>query len=65
MAWYRKARKGTGFCQVQATVADTSQLHWWLLGFGPQVEVLAPKFLRKEFKIRAQDLANIYKKEDV
>ncbi|MDL2286008.1 WYL domain-containing protein [Desulfococcaceae bacterium OttesenSCG-928-F15] len=50
--------------KVQATVADTSQLRWWLLGFGPQVEVLAPKFLRKEFKMRAQDLANIYKKGD-
>jgi predicted DNA-binding transcriptional regulator YafY len=30
---------------VRATVADTGELRWWLLGFGEAVEVLSPKDL--------------------
>lgn len=45
---------------VKATVADTSQLRWWLLGFGPLVEVVEPDFLRDEFRTRAMELAEIY-----
>jgi predicted DNA-binding transcriptional regulator YafY len=33
---------------VEATVPDSAQLRWWLLGFGDQVEVLGPAALRKE-----------------
>ena len=40
--------KMPGWVQVEATVLDTSQLRWWLLGFGAQVEVLKPATLRKE-----------------
>ena len=39
---------GTGRVRVTATVADTPQLLWWLLGFGDQVEVLKPKVLRAQ-----------------
>ena len=35
---------------VEATVADTRQLRWWLQGFGGRVEVLEPQGLRKEFR---------------
>lgn len=31
-----------GWVRVSATVHDTSQLRWWLLGFGAQLQVLAP-----------------------
>lgn len=34
---------------IKATVADTAQLRWWLLGFGDRVEVVGPKGLREEF----------------
>lgn len=34
-----------GWVCVTATVHDTSQLRWWLLGFGSQVEVLQPRGL--------------------
>jgi predicted DNA-binding transcriptional regulator YafY len=34
---------------VRATVKDTQQLRWWLLGFGDKVEVLEPVYLREEF----------------
>lgn len=33
--------------ELRATVDDDDQLHWWLLGFGPQVEVVAPRALRE------------------
>jgi len=50
-----------GKIKIKATVADTSQLRWWLLGFGPQVEVIKPKFLRNEFLEYSNGLFNIYK----
>lgn len=45
---------------VTATVADTDQLRWWLLGFGSQVEVLEPTELRKEFRGIVSDLCQMY-----
>ena len=50
----------TSWVTVQATVPDTAQLRWWLLGFGDQVEVLEPSSLRVEFINTAQSLHNIY-----
>lgn len=38
---------------VEATVADTGQLRWWLLGFGGRVEVLEPQGLRVELRDHA------------
>ena len=38
-----------GRTRLQATVKDTLELRWWLLGFGDKVEVLGPKALRDEF----------------
>ncbi len=33
---------------VEASVADTARLRWWLLGFGDSVEVIEPVSLREE-----------------
>jgi predicted DNA-binding transcriptional regulator YafY len=33
--------------RLQATVPDTQQLRWWLIGFGPRVEVVKPVALRE------------------
>jgi predicted DNA-binding transcriptional regulator YafY len=30
----------------RALVLETKELHWWLLSFGPEVEVVEPKTLR-------------------
>lgn len=49
-----------GWMRVQATVPNTAQLRWWLLGFGNQVEVLEPVSLRAEFINTAQTLHGIY-----
>jgi predicted DNA-binding transcriptional regulator YafY len=46
---------------LEATEQDTSELHWWLLGFGSSAEVLEPEALRKEFRSIAKDMAKLYK----
>ncbi len=46
---------------LSATVQDTAELRWWLLGFGDGIEVLAPAGLRAEFASMAQALWEQYK----
>lgn len=46
--------------RLAATVADTPQLRWWLMGFGATAEVLGPAPLRREFLTIGADLARIY-----
>lgn len=46
---------------VRATVKDTQQLRWWLLGFGGKVEVLEPASLRAEFRAVADTLSAHYR----
>lgn len=36
--------------EVTATVQETMQLKWWILGFGAQLEVLQPAALRAQLK---------------
>ena len=45
---------------VEATVADTAQLRWWLAGFGSLVEVLGPASLRDEIREEVRRLAGMY-----
>ena len=49
-----------GLFQLTATVADTSELRWWLLGFGDGVEVIGPKSLRKEISETSANMARKY-----
>jgi predicted DNA-binding transcriptional regulator YafY len=49
------------FSIVRATVLDSLQLRWWLLGFGAHVEVIKPKKLRDEFKETARNLSRMYR----
>jgi len=51
-----------GRMRLQATVKNTMELRWWLLGFGDKVEVLAPKSLREEFAAITQRMAAQYRK---
>ena len=53
-------QKRDGRLNIKATVSDTAQLRWWIMGFGGQVEVLSPKRLRKEFMKEAKKLAKLY-----
>jgi len=45
---------------LRASVENTAELRWWLLGFGELVEVLAPADLRDEFRERAAAMAARY-----
>jgi predicted DNA-binding transcriptional regulator YafY len=51
---------GDGQLQVEATVKDSAQIRWWLMGFGDGVEVLEPGELREEFTEIAENLLEIY-----
>ncbi len=48
---------------VRAGVEDSEELRWWLLGFGDQVEVIAPRELRDELRDIASAMARIYQDE--
>ena len=55
----------SGWVRLQATVPDTAQLRWWLMGFGEGVEVLEPAKLRNEFVNTVQSMSKVYKCNDV
>lgn len=57
---HRTTQREDGRVLVEATVADTAELRWWLAGFGSLVEVLGPDSLREEFREEARQLARIY-----
>ena len=60
---HRATQQEDGRVLVEATVADTAELRWWLAGFGSLVEVLGPDSLREEFREKARQLARIYVSE--
>ena len=62
---HRATQQKDGRVLVEATVADTAQLRWWLSGFGSLVEVLGPPSLRKEFREEARQLAAIYRMDTI
>jgi len=45
---------------IKATVNDSQELRWWLLGFGDQIEILKPAFLREEFALIVKNLYGQY-----
>lgn len=50
-----------GWVRLTATVNDTWQLHWWLMGQGAGVEVIAPNGLRKGISAALVDACKMYK----
>ena len=57
---HRATTLADGRVLVEATVADTADLRWWLRSFGSAVEVLAPESLRAEFRDDARALRALY-----
>jgi predicted DNA-binding transcriptional regulator YafY len=45
-------RRAPGEVRIRARVLYTRQLVWWLTGFGPDVDILAPEFLKNEIAER-------------
>lgn len=56
----RLAPRGDGSMDLHASVADTGQLRWWLLGLGSNVEVIAPASLRQEIAKHLQTASKMY-----
>lgn len=46
--------------ELTATVKDTQELRWWLMGFGDAVEIREPYALRQEFAALARKLVAHY-----
>ena len=57
------SEEGEGRLQVVATVQNSAQLRWWLLGFGDYVEVVEPRSLREEFIETVRNLTEIYSRQ--
>ena len=57
----RIVTRNDGMFELNATVEDTLQLHWWLRGYGTRVEIVAPESLRKEFAEMAKELVERYR----
>lgn len=55
---------GNGKVLVSATVNNTQQLRWWILGFGEMAEVISPPTLRHEFHCSALQMLHNYEKPD-
>ncbi len=49
-----------GRVELTATVLDTEDLRWWLLGFGAGVEVMGPARLRKRMTRTVQAMGALY-----
>ena len=49
-----------GGVELTMTIAGTVELLSWLLGFGPQVEVMEPPSLREELAREARRMLEIY-----
>lgn len=50
-----------GAARVEATVQNTDQLIYWLMGFGGQIEVIKPKSVRERIKEAAKAMYDVYK----
>jgi predicted DNA-binding transcriptional regulator YafY len=51
---------GDGTVKLKATVAETQQLVWWLLGLGAGVEVIKPISLRNTLASTIAEMSQIY-----
>ena len=54
-------RQSDGRLLVSGRMTDTLQFEQWLLSFGPDVEIIAPKKLRKKFQQKISKMYSIYK----
>jgi predicted DNA-binding transcriptional regulator YafY len=55
-------RNGDGSATVEFRVDGLGEITWWILGYGDQVQVLAPKTLRKRISQIAKNMAELNEK---
>ena len=53
--------QNNGQIQLTVNIEDTAQLRWWILGFGDQIEVVAPQSLRKDISQQLNDAVKKYR----
>jgi predicted DNA-binding transcriptional regulator YafY len=53
-----------GRVRVEATVQVNDEFTWWLLGYGPKVEVISPKILRTRIHASLKKAAKMYESAD-
>ena len=58
----KMVRNKDGSLTVEYRVDGLGEISWWILGYGDQVEVLAPAALRKLIAQTAQRMVELYKK---
>jgi len=51
-----------GSATVEFRVDGIGEITWWILGYGDQVQVLAPKTLRKRISQIAKNMAELNEK---
>lgn len=56
----QKLKEKDGKVRVKATIPNTQELRWWILGFGNNVEVIGPPDLRQEIQQIISDMHTIY-----
>lgn len=49
---------------IKATVRNTRRLHWWLLGFGADIEVVGPVHLREDIRQSLATASSRYQETD-
>lgn len=54
-----------GKIRVHLEVADTPELHSWILGFGPEARIVAPIAVAEKVAVKAMETAEIYKKKAI
>jgi predicted DNA-binding transcriptional regulator YafY len=63
--WHSTQRaqwEGDGSITLNFRVDGLGEISWWILGYGDQVQILAPAALRKKVLERAQKMLDIHKK---
>lgn len=65
--WHKTQRvieNGDGTIDVLFTVSGFREIVWWILGYGPEVEVLEPPALRELVRTQAEKMLSIYRQND-
>lgn len=63
VAWHKTQQlhfNDDGTLDYQVTVSGLTEMSWWILGYGDQAEVLAPKELRERIATKAARMVEIY-----
>lgn len=58
-------KNGDGTIEFFVKVAGTMEILWWILGYGPEVEVIEPESLRREVREGIRAMSRIYENDTI